>query len=207
MKQRKAFTIIEVVLVLAIAGLIFLMVFIALPALQRSQRNTRRRQDMARIATAVNDYQSNNSKLPFPETTPAKINNVNNQFVKRYISNSNDCGAAGGAAGSFFYNGSSTTLQNQYNDKCTEQFADPDGTPYNLWSPTAVLTADIENVFYNSTGSTPSVPTFEQSRHTIVALAKAKCGTENKALLADGANNFALFYLLEGGAVYCVDNQ
>ena len=30
------FTIIEVVLVLAIAGLIFLMVFIALPAIQRS---------------------------------------------------------------------------------------------------------------------------------------------------------------------------
>ena len=38
-KNKKGFTIIEVVLVLAIAGLIFLMVFIALPALQRSQRN------------------------------------------------------------------------------------------------------------------------------------------------------------------------
>ncbi|MCL2869540.1 prepilin-type N-terminal cleavage/methylation domain-containing protein, partial [Candidatus Saccharibacteria bacterium] len=36
-KTRQGFTIIEVVLVLAIAGLIFLMVFIALPALQRSQ--------------------------------------------------------------------------------------------------------------------------------------------------------------------------
>lgn len=33
---KKGFTIIEVVLVLAIAGLIFLMVFLALPALQRS---------------------------------------------------------------------------------------------------------------------------------------------------------------------------
>ncbi|MBP9552373.1 type II secretion system protein [Candidatus Saccharibacteria bacterium] len=32
-QTKKAFTIIEVVLVLAIAGLIFLMVFIALPAL------------------------------------------------------------------------------------------------------------------------------------------------------------------------------
>ena len=39
MKNKKGFTIIEVVLVLAIAGLIFLMVFLALPALQRSQRN------------------------------------------------------------------------------------------------------------------------------------------------------------------------
>ena len=58
--NQKGFTIIEVVLVLAIAGLIFLMVFIALPALQRSQRDTQRRQDLARVVTQVNSYQSNN---------------------------------------------------------------------------------------------------------------------------------------------------
>ena len=40
---KSGFTIIEVVLVLAIAGLIFLMVFIALPALQRSQRDSQRK--------------------------------------------------------------------------------------------------------------------------------------------------------------------
>ena len=40
--SKKGFTIIEVVLVLAIGGLIFLMVFIALPALQRSQRDAQR---------------------------------------------------------------------------------------------------------------------------------------------------------------------
>ena len=45
-----AFTIIEVVLVLAIAGLIFLMVFIALPALQRNQRDTQRKNDMSRLS-------------------------------------------------------------------------------------------------------------------------------------------------------------
>ena len=42
-KDKNGFTIIEVVLVLAIAGLIFLMVFIALPALQRSQRDTQKK--------------------------------------------------------------------------------------------------------------------------------------------------------------------
>ena len=46
-KTKKGFTIIEVVLVLAIAGLIFLMVFVALPQLQSSQRDTQRRQDMS----------------------------------------------------------------------------------------------------------------------------------------------------------------
>ena len=59
-KKEKGFTIIEVVLVLAIAGLIFLMVFIALPALQRSQRDTQRKNDLARLNTALTSYQSNN---------------------------------------------------------------------------------------------------------------------------------------------------
>ena len=64
-KAKKGFTIIEVVLVLAIAGLIFLMVFVALPALQRSQRDTQRREDMARFMTQLENYKSNNSgKIP-----------------------------------------------------------------------------------------------------------------------------------------------
>ncbi|MBQ3445315.1 type II secretion system protein [Candidatus Saccharibacteria bacterium] len=58
--SKSGFTIIEVVLVLAIAGLIFLMVFIALPALQRNQRNTQRRDDYSMLSTAVTNYMSNN---------------------------------------------------------------------------------------------------------------------------------------------------
>jgi len=62
---KRGFTIIEVVLVLAIAGLIFLMVFIALPALQRSQRDTQRRNDYSSFSAAVSQYQTNNNgKLP-----------------------------------------------------------------------------------------------------------------------------------------------
>ena len=56
----KGFTIIEVVLVLAIAGLIFLMVFLALPALQRSQRDTRRKQDVAMVVTTLHNWKANN---------------------------------------------------------------------------------------------------------------------------------------------------
>jgi prepilin-type N-terminal cleavage/methylation domain-containing protein len=63
--KEKGFTIIEVVLVLAIAGLIFLMVFIALPALQRNQRDTQRKNDISRVQTAIQNFQSNNrNKLP-----------------------------------------------------------------------------------------------------------------------------------------------
>ena len=58
--RTKGFTIIEVVLVLAIAGLIFLMVFIALPALQRGQRDTGRKNDVSTVAAAVNSVRANN---------------------------------------------------------------------------------------------------------------------------------------------------
>lgn len=57
-KEKQGFTIIEVVLVLAIAGLIMLMVFVALPALQRGQRDTQRREDMSRLITAMQNYSS-----------------------------------------------------------------------------------------------------------------------------------------------------
>ena len=63
MKKRdynEGFTIIEVALVLAIAGLIFLMVFIALPAVQRTQRDAKRRDDIGTLLTAIQKYQSNN---------------------------------------------------------------------------------------------------------------------------------------------------
>jgi len=59
-RKSKGFTIIEVVLVLAIAGLIFLMVFIALPALQRSQRDAQRKTDLARAIVSVTSYTTNN---------------------------------------------------------------------------------------------------------------------------------------------------
>ncbi len=64
-KSKKGFTIIEVVLVLAVAGLIFMMVFLALPALQRSQRDTQRRDQLSGLITQITQYQANNrNKIP-----------------------------------------------------------------------------------------------------------------------------------------------
>lgn len=64
---QRGFTIIEVVLVLAIAGLIFLMVFIALPALQASQRYTALKNDVSAVASAITSYTGNN-RGTFPTT-------------------------------------------------------------------------------------------------------------------------------------------
>ena len=114
-KNKKGFTIIEVVLVLAIAGLIFLMVFIALPALQRSQRNTQREDDLSRFLTAANDYQTNNNgKTPFGSDGTT----VNDKFVNRYIDS--DCKQA-------------DDDNSAYNcGDGGDQFRDPDGSIYKM---------------------------------------------------------------------------
>lgn len=78
-QNQKGFTIIEVVLVLAIAGLIFLMVFVALPALQRGQRDSARKNDVGTVASAITNYQSNN-KGASPDA----------QEIGEYINNSDD---------------------------------------------------------------------------------------------------------------------
>jgi len=69
-KRSEGFTIIEVLIVLAIAGLIMLIVFLAVPALQRNSRNTQRKNDIAAILGAVNEWSNNNNgKIPDNQTT------------------------------------------------------------------------------------------------------------------------------------------
>jgi len=58
--SKKGFTLIEVILVLAIAALIILMVLLTLPAVQRAQRDTARKDDVGKIISAFTEYMSNN---------------------------------------------------------------------------------------------------------------------------------------------------
>lgn len=92
--SQKGFTIIEVVLVLAIAGLIFLMVFIALPALQSSQRDTARKNDVSAVASAITSYTGNN-RGTFPSTnaltgSPTGIADGSGKFAGYITSVSNN---------------------------------------------------------------------------------------------------------------------
>lgn len=69
-KRQSGFTIIEVLIVLAIAGLIMLVVFLAVPALQRNSRNTQRKADVSAIVGALQEYVDNNAgKLPADNPT------------------------------------------------------------------------------------------------------------------------------------------
>ena len=100
MKRRSGFTIIEVSLVLAIAGMILMLVFIALPALQRTTRDTQRREDMASFISAIKKYQNNN-RGALPTTTGWNDFSVKytNDFKDpsggtNYVVEAVDCGAS-----------------------------------------------------------------------------------------------------------------
>ena len=196
---KKGFTIIEVVLVLAIAGLIFLMVFIALPALQRSQRDTQRKDDVARLQTALNSYQSNNrGALPTPNSGASSfplhllgdtvVDNMNcgtitawSCFYGRYLL----VGAAG----------------------AVDTFEDPDGTPYSLG---IYLCGTAANQACDNTQQAPrswddQVNPGTGNSHAIKVVLSAVCQGEI-AIRSSGARKVAMLYKLEGGGVVCVNN-
>ena len=59
--KEKGFTIVEVMIVLAIAGLVLAIVFIAVPALQRNSRDSQRRGDISALRGGINTWSGNNN--------------------------------------------------------------------------------------------------------------------------------------------------
>lgn len=97
-ENKKGFTIIEVVLVLGIAGLIFLMMMIALPALRRTQADSQRKDDIARLLSAIKNYQTNNrGALPTDWTQTSELvtkylpDNFKDPDGENYVLIAEDC--------------------------------------------------------------------------------------------------------------------
>jgi len=187
--SKKGFTIIEVVLVLAIAGLIFLMVFVALPALQRSQRDTARRNDLARVDTSLVQYQTNNqgtnngSNLP----TNSKVYMGGVNFDGDLACGSRDTAAENNSVMSCIflrdYMNSGTSGTNKKNE-----FQDPAGTYYGI---------EIGNGAYEYTGA--------DMDYVVHIRTGARC--DGEVAVADTARHFAIVYRLEGAGTYCIDDQ
>ncbi len=91
-KTNKGFTIIEVMIVLAIAGLIMAIVFLAVPALQRNQRNNARKSDVNRIASSVISFYANTGSTP---ATTADVTTIRNDVGSFGQYNSATCATAG----------------------------------------------------------------------------------------------------------------
>lgn len=179
--DKKGFTIIEVSLVLAIAGLIFLMIFIALPALRRTQRDTARRDDMMGFIKKIKEYQTNNrGALPQHSGNSEVVNwtNVNNKAA--------------------------TTWGGFFRDYMGEGFVDPDGDHYNM---TATKCGAKENEDCSATSYNQDLlGKLKDARfpngYRIIVVEKAACSGE-KAVGSSNPRRVAVLYRLEGAGIYC----
>ena len=211
--SRKGFTIIEVALVLAIAGLIFMMVFIALPALQRSQRDTQRSNDMSRVSTALNNFAANNrGKIPVRGKSAYIAGHT-----EPVSTNTDDHGSWGYFYDSYLLVGSAGQ---------TDSFTDPDGEPYSLWvrecdagtskkngTPCAdpqqrynkTFNQQSEADLPDESGATVIWPTNGTKGHSIGILTHATCKDET-AIYSSGSRKVAILYKKEGGGAVCVNN-
>lgn len=206
--ERGGFTIIEVVLVLAIAGLIFLMVFIALPALQRSQRDTQRRENVAALADAVTSYQGNNNgKLPENGQVGSEEEDTAGIALSTYCTGATAAAPSpyppthGVATGSGknssaaclikrYLNGIDTSAVGGAAGTADNKFTDPTGHAYGL---------QIATLASNSTFS-PDENDYVD--HKAFIIKHAKCDGEN-AVYSANARDFVVMLRLEGSGVYC----
>lgn len=177
LKKKNGFTIIEVALVIAIAGLIFLMVFVALPQLQRQQRDSRRRDDILSFLETVKKYQTNN-RGALPE-----IANKINEKVTGFSDSAVD----------------GNTWQNFYNDYLGNSFTDPDGNFYQL----SIRKCRVDGKSGDCQKIAAATP--DSMDHVLHIYVQATCDGSEKAVTTSNPRNIAVLYRMEGSGMYCAN--
>lgn len=205
--SKKGFTIIEVVLVLAIAGLIFLMVFLALPALQRSQRDTQRRDDIARFSSQVVQYQTNN-RGRVPNTSLASVGTV-------WVTTSDNADVTKDGLetkSTVSDNGDWTKFLDSYMWAANDDFTDPGGTAYAIQDHGSISSNDSSKYSNGAdegiSKDTNNVVTLNLSSvdSIIHVFHGAMCGSTEGVVepAASGSvRKLAFVYKLEGAGYYC----
>ena len=219
-KSKEGFTIIEVVLVLAIAGLIFLMVFVALPALQRSQRDTQRRNDMSRVDTSLVQYQTNNmsagnsnlTALPSGPSYWAACQNGTFDGTTATGNSTSGCKVdkdAGASSDATVAMNFVRRYMNSGTDSTVNTFQDPDGVFYNMYITenfaNSTITASKGGAKLSGDATTGYTVGTEFNAHVVYIIPGGKCDGEK--VIKDTQRHFAVMYRLEGAGVYCIDDQ
>ena len=179
--KKKGFTIIEVVLVLGIAGLIFAMIFFALPTLQRNSRDTKRREDMIEVEGALKKYQINN-RGALPTTS--------NSLMTVTASNASGSGVTANSWAGF------------YRDYLPKTFEDPSGGTYEL----KIANCNASATTGPCTGAALSAINgiTSNTRRSIYIIIQATCQGES-VIGSPNPRKLAVLYKLEGGGIYCGD--
>ena len=187
--NKNGFTVIEVSLVLAIAGAIFMMLFIALPPLQRSQRDTTRRETMSEFISEIKKYQSSN-RGALPSGTGALT-------VTDGIASGNKDMA---------------DWVEFYNKYLGENFVDADGSYYNVTVVTCTTdeagkktTAGSDCLNGELTEGNASYKLEYSDDHNLVVAIQASCSGE-KAVGTSNPRNLSVLIRLEGSGIYCINS-
>ena len=180
---KEGFTIVEVALVLAIAGLIFLMIFVALPAVQKTQRDAERRNDLGTLLTAIQKYQDNHrGALPNLTLSPSGPLEVT-------IANASSMGER--------------TWGDFYLSYLGDSFTDPIAGNYELAVELCTAT--------NSTACSGGVSGIENRQFDISEpKIYVEIGATCDGAVAIGSNNnrkVAVVYKMEGAGAYCANMQ
>lgn len=181
-KEKNGFTVIEVSLVLALAGLIFLMVFVALPSLRRSQRDTSRREAAMELISEIKNFQQNNGRgnLPgYADTIPASGLSITASST-----------------------GADTSWAGFYRDFLGANYVDPDGERYNLLILNCGTTIpDASCAEKNSTLNKIYTAAFPNGYKMYIVLGSTCYG--DKAVATSNQRMVSVLYRLEGAGVYC----
>ena len=166
---------------------IFVMVFVALPALQRSQRDNDRRDAMMAFVSRVKQYQTNN-RGSLPKMSGDSVT-VTWDAIK-----DDDTVETTSANWAGFYKG-----------YLGEKFHDPDGDNYKLTVIKCGVGADaicneeaLNNLLYNNTFP---------NDYTFIVVTQSKCGERTDGTItavgSSNPRNLSVLYQLEGAGIYC----
>lgn len=188
--SKTGFTIIEVVLVLAVAGLIFIMVFVALPALQRSQRDNARREDLMDFIAKAKDYSQNN-RGALPGSAESNTDAIIN------VTWSEALGAS---------TGNTNTWRGFYRDYLGKDFLDPDGENYSLAVMKCGMKTDEScNDTTNVRVKTALDDIYDSmfpNEYKILVVLQSKCEGD-RTVGSPNPRQLSVLYRLEGSGVYC----
>ena len=186
--NRGGFTIIEVALVIAIAGLIFLMVFIALPGLRTSQRDAERREDVTLFLDSVKDYQTNNRGALPGSSQSETLDKGGTVIVKVPITG----------------NPADTTWAGFYKKYLGDRFIDPNGENYQLIAIGCNAQPDVDcadnhknnylrNLYNNSTFP---------NDYKMYVVTQSTCSGD-RPVGTSNPRKLSVIYKLEGAGIYC----
>lgn len=185
--ETHGFTMIEVVLVLAIAGLIFIMAFVALPALQKSQRDNDRKDDLMKFISEVKRFQTSNRGALPGGTDNNAIATTPDSYVDVSYPNSN---------------AKANSWAEFYNDYLGKNFMDPEGTNYRLKVVRCGNKVNVDTLCPDFSLNNQFYKSKYPNNYTIMVVLEAKCGDENKAVGSSSPRNLAVLYHLES-SIYC----